>query len=236
VALVQTKTGGSNPVPTITWTSNTTSGNLIIVLVGINSGAITVTGITDSQSNSYARIDSGGAGDGTNIYEFWYAYNITGGTTPTITTTTSAGAATQLIIREYSGIIGSSNPLIGHNTDRDSVLSSAASAGWASGPPNCLIVGGCGTNSTSGSFTAGTGFGNIITQNGAAGGDAIGLEDATGGSFAASYQGTMTIDTNRRWRAFVATFKSTSNYKSTPSNELTYVRVGDGMSRSEVAN
>jgi hypothetical protein len=142
VTLVQTKTGGSNPVPTITWTSNTTSGNLIIVLVGINSGAATVTGITDSQSNSYARIDSGGAGDGVNIYEFWYAYNITGGTTPTITTTTSAGAATQLIIREYSGIIGSSNPLIGHSTDRDSVLSSAASAGWASGPPNCLIVGG----------------------------------------------------------------------------------------------
>jgi hypothetical protein len=109
VRLVQTKstakTVGSGSSTNV-WSANTTTGNFIVVMIICDSlTANPVSTVADSQSNTYNKIFS----TTTNgvIYctvDVWVAYNITGGTTPTITATLGASQITGMIAREYAGI------------------------------------------------------------------------------------------------------------------------------------
>lgn len=87
------------------WSSNTTTGNLIVVGVTLTNAATigTVTNITDNQSNTYVKAISGAGtslGDVLNT-ELWYASNITGGAGSVTVNHTIDN--TSMFAREYTG-------------------------------------------------------------------------------------------------------------------------------------
>ncbi len=138
-ALVQTKAlyqnNGAGTTDAIVWNSNTTTGNMVLVSIGIV--GTTVSSITDSQSNTYTKID----GTGTSRAELWYAYNITGGTTPTVTATCGAiGANVTMIIREYSGLT-TTDPLDKHVVGTGASTAASSGATAATAQANELVVG-----------------------------------------------------------------------------------------------
>lgn len=102
--------------------SNTATGNLIVVVVSIAS-ATNVVSITDSQSNTYRKAFALTASSET--VELWYAYNITGGTTPTVTVTIGVANPFNVVIAEYSGVANWIDPL-------DKTATSSGSGGTAS--------------------------------------------------------------------------------------------------------
>jgi hypothetical protein len=70
---------------------NTTTGNLIVVGVIVNQTTDTISGIADSQGNTYTKIRGRRvATTGAYFCTLWYAKNITGGTTPTVTVTSTS--------------------------------------------------------------------------------------------------------------------------------------------------
>lgn len=110
VRILQTKSTakktGSTSSPS-TWTYNTTTGSFVVVMIYCDAlTANTVSGVTDSQTNTYNKIFSTTC-NGSTVYctlDVWVAYNITGGTTPTITASHGASQITGIIMREYAGV------------------------------------------------------------------------------------------------------------------------------------
>src|SRR6266496_4391487 len=102
LAVVQSaQNATTSPSTTVaaTFPGNTVTGNLIVVC--INGGTNAVSGVTDSDGNTYVAADTG---DLTySDCEIWYAANITGGTTPTVTVTNAAAQASTVQIYEIVG-------------------------------------------------------------------------------------------------------------------------------------
>ena len=110
-AFVQAKATVNNTNATTiaaTWDSNTTTGNLIALYVQWAGTTVTISSITDSQSNTYTLIAAEHPSN-RDTAALYYATNITGGTTPTVTVTFSATIGSRrLIIHEASGLATSS--------------------------------------------------------------------------------------------------------------------------------
>jgi hypothetical protein len=111
IAFVQQNKGLNNAGVTtlgVAFTSNTTTGNLIIVAVGAVIGNTNiVTTITDSPGgNTYIQAlrFSGEANASNASIEVWYAKNITGGVTPTVTVNFNGTIRPCISIAEYSGL------------------------------------------------------------------------------------------------------------------------------------
>lgn len=173
----------------LAWGANTTTGNLIIVACG-NTGSINnVTSVTDSQSNTYTQVFSSSP-TGSDDFEFWYAKNITGGTTPTITIAYSSSSSfNTAVAREYSGLDTSSPLDVNNGAAIDIFQATCTSNSVTTTSANELIVGACMTNSSV-TFGAGTGYGNLTSQTNVA---AIALEDqivSSTGTYTASFTGT----------------------------------------------
>lgn len=159
ISRVQTKTGtGSAPTVNITWNGNTTTGNLIVIAIGTQTTSVVVS-ITDSQSNSYSKVDgTTNSNDG----ELWYAENITGGTTPTVTITLTSILSTAAVMREYTGIAASA-------LDVHTIRTGTNFAQAFSGPtststqPNQLVVGYISTTTTT--PTVDSRFSNLSTAS-----------------------------------------------------------------------
>lgn len=196
-AIVQTKTGATSGATSFTmvWSSNTTTGNLIVVVVGIITN--TVSSITDSQSNTYTKATNGKANS--NDVEIWYAQNITGGTTPTITVNTSASGTSSGIAQEYSGLTASAFDKAVSGTGIAGTASSGNTAATTSA--NELIVGGVAMGAST--PTAGAGYGNL-TVNSTTATNKVAIEDkrvTSTGAQAATFGGAGSI-----WSCSVATF------------------------------
>lgn len=90
------------------FTSNTTTGNLIIACLWTNGNVYNPVNNVSDTTNTY--LHAGGPSFGGNgALDVWYAPNITGATTPTVTATinpqiTRLGAFTNLFILEVSGL------------------------------------------------------------------------------------------------------------------------------------
>lgn len=84
---------------TIVWDNNTTTGNLIVVLASVGTSE-NITAINDTDLNTYTKIED--IDQNTTTMQLWYAYNIVGGTTPTITLSVTGGDS-YAIAREFSG-------------------------------------------------------------------------------------------------------------------------------------
>lgn len=146
----------------IVFPGNTTTGNLVVVFVGHQSG--TVNSVTDSQSNTYTKIldRSGGLAEGS----LWYAYNITGGTTPTVTVTISSSQRLHAIAKEFSGIENGSDPLDVFASAASTSTTNHSSGATATTAQNDeLVVGMLTVGTYTGTITAGSGYGNLVNQN-----------------------------------------------------------------------
>src|SRR5580704_2582846 len=185
-----------------TFGAASTAKNLIVVHIDYDNQIVSVSSVTDTKGNSYARINGPTNWNGANYRaELWYAYNITGGGAATTVTAHLSGAPTsfsQIYISEYSGIASSINPL-----DQNSVAIGATAA-VSSGAKtttysNELIYGA--SIGASGILTTGGGFTNRSTAN-----QNI-IEDknvATAGSYNTSF-----TSAGGNWIAQMATFIST---------------------------
>lgn len=170
ISRVQTKTNtGAAPTLTITWNSNTTSGNTIFVVVGDQSSSSSVVSITDSQTNTYTKVDSG---SNTVQGELWISENITGGATPTITVTLLSIFNAAAIAREYSGLPTSSS------TDQHTITTASNTAVISATPsvstqPKELAIGYIATSTTVPTVAAP--FANLTTVSGT--GVIVGMAD-----------------------------------------------------------
>lgn len=101
----QALTNAGSSLQAVTWSGNTTTGNLIIVFIGTVTGATRATSITDSQSNVYSFVASLAPGLNQAYWEVWIAKNITGGVTPTVTANLVGSTFRPMMqISEYSGL------------------------------------------------------------------------------------------------------------------------------------
>jgi hypothetical protein len=215
IALVQSASGnsGAGYVNTlgVTWPGNTTTGNLLVASVAI-SGVNSVSGITDSQSNTWTKITGTSNTTDASTLELWYAKNITGGTTPTVTVSPTAGAFAQwgVVIREFSGLDKASPldqsgyaPLDSYVEAQDSPTTSTTAVA------NELVIGATVGNNHAATFTsAGTGFGATILQatpsiDFLASANHYKIVASTG-----TYTSSMTSDQYMTGGAAIATFKA----------------------------
>lgn len=185
-----------------TWGGNTATGNLSVLGVAWTGSGINVSSVTDSQGNTYqsARAKTA-ASSGIDYYQIWYAENITGGTTPTVTVNFSGSATFRRIgMHEVSGLATSGS--------LDQTNAGTATSGTTVNPGNVtttvadeyLFAGGtCFNNET---FTQGTNWNarttpatDTFTQ------DRI---VSSTGTYATSFTDSLSAE----WVAQAATFKA----------------------------
>lgn len=159
------KTVGST-TSTNVWTGNTSTGNCILFGISTDSGLTTaVTSVTDSQSNTYTKVFGVVTGGGAiATLDLWVAKNITGGTTPTITANLGGAYITGIIAREYSGL-DIYNPVDVFLTAASGASSNALAVGPAAMTSygKSVLVGFGSTGDSGNTYTAGTGYSNVIT-------------------------------------------------------------------------
>lgn len=103
----------------VTITPSITAGNLIVVNVGSFIGTGSLSGVADTQTNSYSIVDEYIQGSGFYLYvATYYAYNVAGGASNEITATFSSAAEYRWISAiEYSGVLSGSDPLDQNNNN-----------------------------------------------------------------------------------------------------------------------
>jgi hypothetical protein len=191
-------TSAATNSPTATLPINTTSGNTIVV-AAVNAGARTISSITDSQSNTYSVIDTGTNPNS----EFWYAKNITGGTTPTITATYVGGAAASCVIACYELGGVSASPLDVHTVASGSSTAPASGNTASTTVASEQVIAWTGVSINS-ALTKGTGYGNLVSRANST--QVLGMENklvsATGAQSGGFTSG------NGAWICGVASFKA----------------------------
>lgn len=204
--LVQQKTGSnlSTTALPITTTSNTVTGDTIIVGIIGNTAtdqisSVTATGMTFAKNTSASGLIGGGAASYVSI---WVAENITGATTPTITINKSATWAIEAVVNHYRGLATSSIDKVARAGNTTVNASSGNTTTLTQAPE--LVVGIVGSDAGTATYTLGGGYGNLA-QIVAASGD-IAIEDEVVLSTAA-VAATMTLSTVTDSAAAVLTFK-----------------------------
>jgi hypothetical protein len=182
---------------TIALTSNTTTGNTLIV-VALPSAAVTISSIAIS-AGSATFTKSVSLANGTLPAEIWCASNITGGTTPTITITWSGstGSASDCVVYEFSG--GAATTTLDGTATGSGTGTAIATSSITTTNPGTLLIGGvnCGGTTTAGEAAwtakAPTTDGDLSQYR---------ITTATG-----SYSSTGTQTPSAAWTAVLAAFK-----------------------------
>jgi hypothetical protein len=192
--------------PSCQFNSNTSSGNLIVAIYegGANRA---VTSVTDSQSNSYVKaIAQGGTATPA---EIWYALNIVGGTTPTVTVTIASACTFNVVeIYEFSGIL-SSAAADGAGSSAGGSSVSPASGNFTTANANDLIISGMQCANTS---TAGTSGWNVESTSHQS---EYLIVSATG-----TYNATYTQNLTGTWSVCLFAFKGSATNPSVAANPL----------------
>ena len=205
ISFVQSTTGNATTSPTTTtaFAGSTTSGNLIVVTTADDSGLTTsVSAVADSKGNAYTQVVNISSSSSMQI---WYAKNITGGASHTVSATWNTGNTGRcvLVAQEFSGC-DTSNPL-----DQNTSTGSTGTAVSSGASPTTtqaaeLVVGGASHDALASAFSLGSGYTNLGTVNVA--NCAVAMESkvvaATGAQTA-----TFTIAASRTWICGVVTFK-----------------------------
>jgi hypothetical protein len=177
-----------------------TTGDLVIVHLDYGTTAVHATSVIDNKANTYKKINTI-TWNGTWSAELWYAYDITGGGTITVTANLSGAAGhnyTQIYTTEYSGIVSTADPLDQNATAANSTAA-VSSGSKTTTYTNELIYGA--SIGSSGALTTGSGFTNRSTVN-----QNI-IEDmsvATSGSYSTTF-----TSAGGNWVAQMATFRTT---------------------------
>jgi len=186
---------------TATFSSNVTSGNLI--LVAITQWNSTVSSVTDNHSNVYTRVTAARhANASTDYTQLYYAKNATGGAT-TVTVTFASGSG-NIGIYEYSGI-DTNSPL-------DRVTSSTGSGTAPNGGSLTTAIDnelyftvGVDDNGNNSAPTAGSGYTLENHQDDSTNNERFYTEDRVSGH--GSYATNFTIGTGSNWAVIGASFK-----------------------------
>lgn len=201
IAFVQGSTGGGAGTTVVTVGITTTTGNLLVV--GVVNKLATATGISDSKSNTWTNLYLNNIATSENL-SLWYAKNITGGASHTVSITVSAGGGDcAIVVQEFSGI-DTTSPFdikgIGANTATMSLTSGASSSTTNA---NDLVVGFMATTTCSPSL--GSGYSNLTAKNNSTSEAAMESQvvAATGAQTA-----TFTANINASGNVAVATFKA----------------------------
>lgn len=240
IARVQTKTWIDTLISSTAaaWTSNTTTGNLIVVAVIYNVGIPpNVSSITDSQSNTYTRVlakNISGRG-----VEVWYAKNITGGTTPTVTVNFNTQVKPAIAMREYSGLDTVSPLDVSLSQNNSAVTSHSSGITGTTAQANELVFGAIVVPDQGVNLTAGSGYSNLAQiQNAPPNPNQVGIEDkivAATSTQEAVFSTTSAVDSS----VIVASFReaggittSTSSTSSSISTSSTSSSISTSTSRS----
>lgn len=227
MTLVQTANptaGTGNLTATLT---NTRPGSLLLVFIGMTTNGDTVGVPTDNASNTYtlAYNSQVAAYDG-----LYYTRNSNAATSITVNFTGS-NATHSIIVREYSGMIGTSSVL--DRTHAVNGTSTAIDSGATTATRNAieLVVSSSVIVATSASITAGSGFGNLYSDNFGGTAAVHSVEDkqvsATG-----TQDGTMTSTVSGNFEAGVGTFVIASG----PIQNLIKPMGGSGLSMGIPSN
>jgi hypothetical protein len=149
---------------TVTPTANITSGNRLIVLVGVwASGGPTAASVTDTAGNHYTEIQHFKASDKSELSVWTAPITAGGGTRPTVTATPSSRADVGIAVVEYSGLSAVNDATVADRTAQGTGTTTAAGT-VSSGPTastttsNELALGFYVDSGFSDTLTAGTGF------------------------------------------------------------------------------
>ena len=206
-AKVQDTTGSTSSsgssLTTTAFASSTTSGNTIIVSIATYS--TTVSSVTDSKSNTYTLITSSNYNGSAYVY-MYYAYNITGGSSHTVTANlASTGSDVTIIAREVSGLGIASSPLDkSHSASGSST--SPASGSTATTTQAVEYVIGMAANWGGDTYTVGSGYGDLKTDS-AVSDTSMAIEDLVTSTTGAQ-NATFTQSSSWNWGAIVATFEA----------------------------
>lgn len=206
----------------ITFSSDVTTGNLVVVSVSLwntNSDA-EVTSVVDNQGNSYQLAVQNPTPQTGSVQPLaiYYAYNVTGGSNFTVTVTSAQSAFITVAISEYTGIARLIDPL-----DRTATANAIGAGTTTADSGNTsttrsdyeLVVGAFTQINNTNTGTAGTGFTMRESNNDNETSEALYTEDkfvTTKGA----YNATMTFASGVEWRAIAATFRAGD---SPPNNE-----------------
>lgn len=197
-----------------TLTSAVTSGNLVVVAIVAGTQSAPGTNITDNKGNTYRKLVSQGIGFA--WVEFYYAYNVVGGSSFAITVSNPNVWGITGYAREYSGILSTANPLDQY------AVASGGSANFSVGPTgtttnaNDLIIAAFGDDwEATSTYTVGTGYGNLISVVNGSAGD-LAMEDKIV-STTGTQTATLTDNNTPSWIGVVAAFEAA------PSTGTTYV-------------
>lgn len=146
---VQSNTGRAVSAPAVGFVSSVTAGNLIIVAILAELDTTTISSVVDNKGNTYTRA-SFKVRTGLNYSEIWYAVNVSGGSSFTVTVTGSAGG----VIAHIHEFVGSS----GTSLDAHNEALSASTSVTTTGAADLLF--GFGNRNAGGYPTAGSGFTN----------------------------------------------------------------------------
>lgn len=178
-----------------------TAGNLLVVHVMGSETANTVSSIADTAGNTYTqgtscRITSAAVG----FTDIWYAKNITGNASNTVTATLS-GTTTfrRIVVDQYSGA-DTVSPFEVCATGSAAASTSVTSGSFSPAAANNVNSGGASSDATQTPFSAGTNYTLRATIGDVASEDRIG---APSGSQTASISGAVSAN----WLFSVASFK-----------------------------
>jgi hypothetical protein len=214
-AFVQSKsattTTAATTIATPAFTSSTTTANLIAVLIHTD-GTMAATPITDSTgANTYSQCGSNRTSASNYTIAVFYAKNITGGASFTVTAHTTATADTDIMAAELSGL-DTSSPCDQTQSAEDATSSTALTSGNTATTTvaNEALFGGWGSNGSSGvTFTAGTSWTARETLSNTTDGHSSGMQTRIVSSTAA-YQSDVTLSLGTATKvAYIATFKGT---------------------------
>lgn len=150
----------------IAFGSNVTAGGFLVAVCGASNGS-TVTGITDTLTNTWAQVATNN--DGNVLLEIWAAQSPSGGAN-TVTIGWSGSNNPQSYILEYAGVATSSaTDQTGNNDESATTAHNCNGSNLTPSQDNCLVIG-CGRFQGSITVTAQeTGY---TTRTGSAGGPA----------------------------------------------------------------
>jgi len=147
---------------TVPFTSNPTAGDLIDVMVQVNSTTVTITA-ADTCANTFMQIISQNSNDNTQREVRFYAKNIAGCGADSVTLTYSASVPfSRVLISEISGL-DTTSPLDQSISSNGAGVSLSVPSVTTTAASEILIA--CGNTSVTSTGTAGTGYTIYLSQS-----------------------------------------------------------------------
>ncbi len=212
--------------------SNITTGNRLVVMVGVwSSSRATAQTVTDAAGNVYTKLLSFAAADDTEMSVWSAPITAGGGTRPVVTVTPTSGADVGATVVEYSGLSSAAGAAVVDQLDSASGHTSAAAtvASGATSPTNAgneLAVGFYADSGFGTALTAGAGFTQRVNMSPNANMDLLVQDQVVGqGATPSSQVGT---GANTDWLAATVVLKSGAAVPPTAPSAPTGVTASAG--------